>query len=244
MSVIRGGYNSYGQKLGILLLDTKAPRMPGDIGNATTFKFPVRYKKVEGITVEKVINNRSCDSALVDSFIEAGKELEKEGIKAITTSCGFTALFQKKMVESLNLLVFMSSLIQIPLVHSMIGKNKIIGVLTANKEKLTKKHLEAVGVKNIPVCIYGMEKEENFANMILNQQPFGNITKIEKEIIKISTKLGKKNENIGAIVLECANMPPFAHAIQCEIGLPVFDLVSLANYVYNAIICKKYNGYI
>jgi len=242
--VVRGGHNSYGQKLGILLLDTKAPRIPGDIGNATTFNFPVRYKKLEGITVEKIINNRSSDSTLVDCFIEAGKELEKEGIRAITTSCGFTALFQKKMAESLNSLVFMSSLIQIPLVHNMIGKNKKIGILTANKEKLTKEHLEAAGVKNIPVCIYGMEKEENFANTFLDQQPFGDITKIEKEMIKVSKKLVKENKNIGAIVFECASMPPFAYAVQSKVGLPIFDLVTLANYVYSAIINKEYNGYI
>jgi len=136
----------------------------------------------------------------------------------------------------------MSSLIQVPLVSSMIAKNKKVGILTANKKRLTDKHLKAVGIDNIPICIAGMEDQENFANMILKQQPFGDIDKIEKEVLEVSENLVKRNPEVGAIVLECTDMPPFAAAIQEAINLPVFDINTLINYVYNAVVQKRYTG--
>jgi len=40
---VQGGFNQYGFTVGILMLDTRFPRIPGDMGNAATFPFPVRY---------------------------------------------------------------------------------------------------------------------------------------------------------------------------------------------------------
>ncbi|NVM46869.1 MAG: aspartate/glutamate racemase family protein [Candidatus Lokiarchaeota archaeon] len=235
-----GGYSTYGEVIGILKLETVEPKVPGDIGNATSYSFPVKYKIVKGATTDRLVEKN--DPMLLDLFICAAKELENEGVRAITTSCGFTAIFQKEMAEVLEIPVFMSSLIQVPLVSSMLAKNKKVGILTANKRRLTKKHLEAVNINNIPVCIAGMEEQENFSNMILKQQPFGNIEKIEKEVVEVSKSLVKQNPQTGAMVLECADMPPFAAAVQEAIGLPVFDINTLINYVYNAVVQKRYNG--
>jgi len=238
--IVKGGYNSYGETIGILLLETRIPRVPGDIGNATTFDFPVKYKVVRGATVERVVDE--SDPKLLVPFIEAAKELEKEGVRCITTSCGFLAIFQKEMAEVLEVPVFTSSLIQVPLVWSMLGKNKKVGILTANKKKLTERHLEAVGVKNIPICIAGMEDQENFRNLILKQELIGDINKIEIEMVKVSKELVKENPKVGAIVLECVNMPPFSSAIQKAVNLPVFDIITLVNYAYDAVVKKKYTG--
>jgi len=228
-----GEYNNYGGAIGILILETKAPRIPGDIGNLTTYNFSVKYKIVKGVNVEKLIIQN--DQKLLIPLIEAARELEKEGVKALTGSCGFLAIFQKEIADAVEIPVFTSSLIQVPLVYNMLGKNKKIGIITAHKEKLTEKHLEAVGIVNIPICIVGMENQKNFSNMILKQQPFGDIEKVEKEILEVSKNLIENNSGIGAIVLECTNMPPYAEAIQKVINLPVFDIVTLINYVYMAV---------
>ncbi len=237
----RGGYTTYGEVIGILKLETLAPKVPGDIGNATTYSFPVKYKIVKGATTDRLIEKN--DPTLLNLFISAAKELEKDGVRAITTSCGFAAIFQKEIVEVVEIPVFMSSLIQVPLVSSMLAKNKKVGILTANKKRLTDKHLEAVGIdSSIPICIAGMEEQENFANMILKQQPFGDIGKIEKELVRVAKDLVKHNPEAGAIVLECTDMPPFAASVQEAVGLPVFDINTLINYVYNAVVQKKYTG--
>ena len=46
MALYRGGRAVYGQAIGILLTNSRFPRIPGDVGNASTFDFPVRLKRV------------------------------------------------------------------------------------------------------------------------------------------------------------------------------------------------------
>ena len=61
------------------------------------------------------------------------------------------------------------------------------------------------------------------------------IEKCRQEIVSVAKKLVLSAPEIGAIVLECTNMPPFAEDIQNSIGLPVFDVVTMINYVYSSI---------
>lgn len=235
--------NVFGVKIGILLLDTRTPRALGDIGNALTFKFPVVYKVVKGATVHKIVN--TVDKSLIEPFVNAAKELIKTaGISAVTSSCGFTAVFQEELAKSLDISVFMSNLLQVPLVSRMIGEKRQVGIITANKKRLTNQHLRGVGItKDIPICIAGMEDQENFANMLLDkQEPFGDIDKIEMEMINVAKTLLKNNKGIGALVLECANMSPFSYAIQRAVDLPVFDIIDFINYIHMAVCKKKYQS--
>jgi len=43
--------------VGILTLDTVFPRIPGDVGNATTFDFPVRFAVVRGASPRRVVHD-------------------------------------------------------------------------------------------------------------------------------------------------------------------------------------------
>ena len=49
--------------------------------------------------------------------------------------------------------------------------------------------------------------------------------------------------DIGAIVLECTNMPPYSEAIQEAIKLPVFDVVTMVNYAYSAFVQHGFTGF-
>ena len=120
-----GGKNIYGYPIGILMLETQFPRIPGDIGNATTWDFPVLYKIVKKATPDIVV--RKGAAGMLESFIRGAQELEREGVGAITTNCGFLALFQKEMGEAVNVPVFTSSLMQVPLVYLMLKRSQQIG---------------------------------------------------------------------------------------------------------------------
>jgi len=146
--IVAGGYGNYGQDLGILMLDTTFPRIPGDIGNANSFPFPVRYKRVKGASPKRVVEE--ADPALLEPFITAARELEAEGVKAITTSCGFLALFQRELVAAVHVPLFSSSLLQIPLLYEIFGRGGKAGVLTARAAALTERHFEGCGVQGIP----------------------------------------------------------------------------------------------
>lgn len=126
--MLKGGYTNYGQQIGVLMLDTIFPRPAGDIGNALSYDFPVRYKTVRGAHATRIMGNNP-DPKLIDPFIEAARELEAEGVRAITTSCGFLGPFQKDIAAAVNIPVFTSSLMQAPIIHAMLAPCKVIGVL-------------------------------------------------------------------------------------------------------------------
>src|SRR5919108_4792773 len=106
---VRGGFNQYGVTVGILMLDTRFPRIPGDMGNALTFPFPVRYHRVRGADPDLVV--RRGAAGLLPAFVEAARALEREGVGAITTSCGFLVKYQRELTASVSVPVLTSALL-------------------------------------------------------------------------------------------------------------------------------------
>jgi len=236
-----GGKNVFGHAIGILMLETRFPRIPGDVGNATTWDFPVLYKVVKNATPDAVV--RKADRGLLPSFIEATKELEKEGVRAITTTCGFLAMFQREMAAAVNIPVFTSSLMQVPLVYAMLKPSQKVGIITIHAASLTQRHLSSVGVDKVPHVIMGTEGEEEFSRAILNDEMELDVGKSRGDLVNVAKGMISDHPEVGAIVLECTNMPPHAAAIQGEVGLPVFDIYTLTNMVYQAVVRKDFAGY-
>jgi aspartate/glutamate racemase len=241
MNIVRGNTVNYGQKVGILMLDTNFPRISGDIGNATSFPFPVVYKVVKEANAESVV--LKADPSLIYPFVDAAKELENEGCKVIITSCGFMAKFQKEIAAELNVPVISSSLLQVKLVSSMIAPDKKVGIITAKASSLSEDHYKGVGMENINKVVYGIEHTE-FGKTFFEGYDYIDIDLAEEELIKVTKKMMEENPDLGAIVLECTNMPPFTKAIQEASGLPVFDIVNLIKYVHEAVASNGYNGYL
>ncbi len=237
--IVKGGRTNYGELIGILMLDTKFPRIYGDIGNALTFSFPVKYKKVVGATSQRVV--READPSLIQPFIEAAKDLEEEGISAITTSCGFLAIFQEHLADAVDVPVFSSSLLQVPMVYRMLKKGQKVGIMTASKPHLTQLHFKGAGASHIPMVVYGMEKEQEFPAVFLDQKETLDVPKVKNEMVKVAQTMVKENPDVGAIIFECTNMPPFRDAVQKAVELPVFDIVTLTYYVFNSLIINGEN---
>ena len=238
---LRGGPNICGVTIGVLCLDSAFPKPPGHIKNPSGLNFPVLYETVRGATVAKLVNDPAPD--FIEPFLEAAKRLEAEGVRAITGSCGFLALFQKELADAVSVPTFSSSLIQVPMVHHMLGGGRRVGVLTASGPNLTARHLAAVGAGDIPVAIQGMESYREFREVILEgQRSDMDIAKIETEVLAAAKALVKANPDVGALVLECTDMPPFAHSLQERLELPIFDLTTLATMVHEAVLRLPYQG--
>jgi Asp/Glu/hydantoin racemase len=236
-----GGKNIYGFSIGILMLESKFPRIPGDMGNATTWNFPVLYKVVKNASPDAVV--RKGDRNLLELFVTAAKELEKEGVRAITTNCGFLAMFHNEMTSAVNVPVFTSSLMQVPLVYAMLKPTQKVGIITINSKTLSQKHLGAVGVDKVPHVIVGTEDEEEFTRAILDNEMELDVEKSNADLVKVAARLISDNPDVGAIVLECTNMMPYAAAIQEKVGLPVFDIYTLVQMVHLAAVRKEFSGY-
>jgi hypothetical protein len=176
-------------------------------------------------------------------FIRAARELEEEGVAAITTNCGLTAIIQEELANAVDILAFTSSLLQVPLIHRMLKKGKKIGILTWDKQRCVESNyrlLRYAGIdESIPIAIEGMQDSEEFAKVI-NNGGYGDYKKCKNELVAKAKLLVSKNPNIGAIVLECTEMPIFGLAIHEATGLPVFDHHTLVWWIYNSIVKKKY----
>ena len=231
---VRGGFNQYGFTIGILMLDTRFPRIPGDMGHAATFEFPVRYHRVAGADPDRVV--RRGAAGLLPAFIAGARELEREGVGAITTNCGFLAKFQREMAAAVSVPVFTSSLLLVPLVHRMLGPGRRVGILTVNAATLTREHLEAAGITgDVPVAVTGLESEKTFTRVLLDDELELDVDAAREEHVRVARRLVTEHPDVGAILLECTNMPPYAADVQCETGRPVFDIVSLVRLVHAAL---------
>ena len=239
--IIKGGTNTNGIPIGILCLETYYGRPPGHLRNASTFRFPVMYRIVKGATARRVV--MAADSELLEPFIEAAQALEQEGVMAITGSCGFLALFQNELADAVDIPLFTSSLIQIPMIYRMLRRNQKVGILTASKSTLTDAHLKAVGAERVPVCVAGMDDQQEFCEVVIEGcRNELNIGRLGEEVLAVVERLTKDHSEMGALVIECTDLPPFAHQIQERIRLPVFDIVTLTNMVYEALMRTPYGG--
>jgi aspartate/glutamate racemase len=222
-----------GATIGIIMLDTVFPRIPGDIGNPDTFDFPVRYQVVRGASPQRVV--KEADPRLLEPFIDAARGLEKEGVKAIATSCGFLAIFQRELADAVKIPVLSSSLLQVPLAYALINRRQRVGVLTARAQSLTDRHLAGVGIRDIPLITMGMEEAEEFTGAFIEGKPSLDPEKVRKEMVGAAQRLVHAHPEIGALVLECTNMPPYAQAVQAVMKIPVFDVVTLVRLIHASL---------
>ncbi len=233
--------DTYGHAIGILLLDYRGPFIPGDVGNATSYGYPVLYKLVKGLTFERV---KAGDQDVIDDIIEAARELERFGVRGITSDCGFLVKYQAAVSRSVQVPVCMSSLMQIPFLSQMFDPSRPIGCLTAARRSLGNQVLEMAGVKSeINVVVHGMEDYEHFKWAILEEGGELDSDLIEQEVVTEACKMQEMHPDLGAIVLECSLMPPYSSAVQKATGLPVFDFVTMIDYVYQGTHQKPYQGY-
>jgi Asp/Glu/hydantoin racemase len=232
---LTGGYTNYEQIIGVLMLDTRFPRPAGDIGNAASYRFPVRYKKVTGAVTNRIMGHEP-DRELLKPFIEGAIELEKEGVKGITTSCGFLAPFQKQIAAAVGIPVFTSALIQVPMVRVMLGPSKRIGVFTERAQNLNERHFNGVGwsAETANIHVKGMHHDAVFPKVYIGNSTELDTDVLEAEMVQMTREFLTECPDAGAIVLECTNMCPFSHAIAHVSGLPVFDINSLINMFYGA----------
>lgn len=238
MTAVRGGRPFYGQVLGVLMLDKRVPRIPGDMGNAWTFDVPVRFQVVPGVRGEAF---RRGDRALVGPIVQAARELEAAGVRAIAGCSGFFAAYQRDLAEAVRVPVFSSNLLLLPLIYEMLGRSRAIGVITADAAALGKGHFEAVGAAHVPAVIEGLERFGEIRAIlddedVLDPEPLG------EQVVAALRRLTSREADMGAVLLECHNLPPYGPVLRRETDLPIFDIYSLVALIQNAILKKEFRG--
>ena len=208
-------------------------KLVGNSTNPESFEFTIRYSRVKGANIHTILEN-PCQETL-QSMIDEAQKMEEQGIKAITTSCGFNAVFQRELSDSVNIPVFTSSLMQVPLIQHMLTEQQSVGIITAKKLALSEKHLENAGItKQMRVQIKGLEDCSEWNKIFSAPEQDIDIPTVERDVVSSACSMMKKAD-IGAFVLECTDLPPFSNAIRKATGRPVFDFVTLTNFVHQGI---------
>jgi hypothetical protein len=235
-----GGRTLYGHALGVLMLDTVFPRFPGDVGNALTWPFPVRYKIVKGIGSAPIMGS-DPDPNLLQPFVDGARELEAEGVPAITTSCGFLAVFQRELAAAVSVPVLTSSLLQVPLAARLLRPDQRVGILT-ERPNLTARHFAGAGWSTGDVSVYvaAMPPGSVFPTIFIDGGTEADVDQLERELVDTAVALTRDHPDVGAIVSECTNFVPFSQAIRRATGLPVYDLYSLVMQTYEATVGRDF----
>lgn len=231
--IARGGKPIQGAPLGVIMLETRFPRIPGDIGNGATWPGPVLFRVVAGATPERVVLGGA--QGLLPDIIAAARDLVAMGAEAITTSCGFLVIFQKEIAAAVGVPVATSALLQAPWVEALLPPGRRVGVITASRASLTPAHLAAAGMApDTPVA--GVENgRELFRVLVRQDKPDLDTAAAEQDMLDAGRALVAAHPEVGAIVLECTNMPPYAAALQAELGLPVHDVIGLGTWLQAAL---------
>ena len=215
-----GGKTVYGARVGILMLDTKWPRPPGDTGNALTWPFPVLYKVVPG--GERAGGDPRAGQGLGPAFLEAAEELVKDGADGITSTGGFPRDFQKQLAAHVKVPVASSVADADPLVEPAAAAGQAWACCRWG-DRITPDHWDAVGAAH-DTPVMGTEGGREFTRVMLGDTVDMDYEAAELDILEAGEKLLKKYPDVGAIVCENHNMAPYAAALNARLGIPIYTV--------------------
>ncbi len=238
--LVQNGLLHYDTPVGILCTDSTFAKPIGQLRNPLTFDFPIACKVLKGVNVTHLFDDPHKH---LEAFVQAAKELEAEGVRAIVGSCGFMAVFQEAVSCAVKVPVCMSALIQLPLIETLHGKTARIGVLTANAPALTKAHFLCSAVDEAffeRLYIKGMETSPYFRQTIIESANDCMDTELLAEEIAVTAEKMVKEHGLDALLFECTDLCAFGQRVQKRIGIPVYDINALIEYMAFCVRRKPY----
>jgi Asp/Glu/hydantoin racemase len=235
--IAKGGKAVYGAAVGILMLEARFPRIPGDVGNAATWPFPVLYKVVPGASPDRVVRRKA--EGLLDDFVAGGRELVALGADGIVTNCGFLSLFQEDLAAACAVPVATSALMQAPVIERLLPPGRRVGILTVCAASLTPEHLSAAGVA-LDTPVAGTDGGREFTRVLLGNELELDVAAAERDILEAGDRLVTRHPEVGAVLLECTNMCPYARALSERLELPVFDMVSFVTWFHGGLVPRRW----
>lgn len=226
--------------LGVLRIEAPFERPIGDPANEGSWGFPSKIKSLKGSTVHEVVDtSNNYSEEFIQGWIKLIQEFIDEGAVAVITSCGFLAAIHPRLRQEFpNFTLGTSALLQIPIANNLVVPGTRVGIVTFNAEVLGPIHLNGVGV-GYEVPTVGIEEGCSFHRLIRKCETY-NYEEHEKDVVAAAKKLVASYDNIGGIILECANMSPFRAAVHKATGLQVWDIISLGNFVYDIGLSKSF----
>lgn len=215
--------------IGVLMLDTTFERVLGDAGHMGSYHIPARARVVARAESLDIVRDSLPDETLVEAFCAAARELEAEGAVAITSTCGFLVTVQDRIAQAVDIPVMVSALSLFGVLHTTHG-SRPIGILTASAPSLGRLAKTHAGIAEGEAIIVGMEDCAAFASAILvakaDQPTTIDQAAIEAAVVAKARAMLAAEPNLGAFLLECGNLQPYAKAIQAATQRPVYSILT------------------
>jgi hypothetical protein len=242
------GRNVAGIAIGLVQFRANLPMLPGNMGNASTFDFPMLYRELNADSIFDVMAEEPTEN-FADATVEAAQWLELQGVRAIMGNCGFFGTYQKAVQARIDTPFFSSSLMLLPMMVQSMPRSKKVGVITANGPILKAvPAVENCGLsaedKANRVVIMGCEDGAEFSGAIMANTGRYNPAEVEGEIVSVATRMVQEHKDNGAILLECTELSPHAVAVQNAVRMPVWDYTTLTNWIYSGCIRRPFKGFI
>lgn len=227
-----------GVKVGIIILGTSHPLLPGNVQNATTFNFPVIYEIVEGIDFSALMaGDPSCDYPIQRAI----KRLEGCGVAMIFGACGSFAHWQAKATEYASVPVYLSIMAQVPFVLAGLPAAKKLGVVFATTDAFTPNVLTQCSIASEErLVVFGADELAEFRALFAPGSTVSDGRALQSAFVELCVRKHEEFPEIGAWLLQCSELPVYAAALQQATGLPVYDQSLLISSQFQAINRQPY----
>lgn len=242
---------AYGMGLGIMLLDENYPAFPGDVRNPSAYPFPIQYDVVRNVEIADLVFAEDKGPCLAP-ILEAAERLERVGCRAIAAECGYFAYFQREVAAHVDVPVFMSSLLQVPLIQQVVGIDQKVAIICGARKQLSEDHLRNVGIDpNSNLVIAGATDDYStpqFDSLWRADRrppiPTASYEKAEQDFVAVCRDVVQKNPDTRALMFECTGFQPFARTVQREVNLPIFTWSTLLDYAYSVVVHREHYGHV
>lgn len=218
--------------LGVLRLENGRIPLPGSCTEEETYGYPVILRHVPGAWGENVTKG---DRSVCAAYVQCAREMEAAGCAAVVTTCGFTSLFQADMAAAVSIPVAASTLLLVPMVLATLPADAELAVLTYDASRLSAAHCAAAGwSRDDPrVVIDGIDGTESWVELV-KPQPEPTHEMLLRDIGAAAQRAIAAHAKVRAILFECTVFPIVTADVRALTGLPVYDYMTLANYVMGA----------
>lgn len=228
-----------GHSIGIICIPGVSALLPGNMQNASTFSFPVEYKVARGVSFDQI----ACGAPeATEPIVEAARELVAGGARAIVGACGSLGHYQRAVADAVPTPVFMSIMTQVPFILQALGARQKLAILFATKRAFTPLLREQCGIlesdRIISIDLMGCPEFDAFVSP-------GELCDGDALLKEMFSRVEAQIDNtVGALLLQCSDLPPFAADLQQHLGLPVFDMSGLVEWLHASVVRRPFAGFL
>jgi hypothetical protein len=128
---------------------------------------------------------------------------------------------------------------QIPFVECVLPPGKRVGILTVSAASLTADHLRAAGA-DPATPVVGTDDGSEFSRVMINDEERLDVAAAERDILAAGDELVARHDGIGAVLLECTNMVPYARTLSQRLRLPVFSIYTFVTWFQSGLIPRDF----